>query len=323
MKTLMKCYIVLLIAILVSSCDFITTRDVASPDNTTINENGNGNQGIDEPIEQKPPYDYSKELKERLKNEHFACSYQFISDVCVKELNEPIGWRRDINYNDKISFGYANKIKDSYDKCVTDRAGQVRVYINLDKIHNELINQWLISDNLSYTEADQMLQEWNQLVESGEFEQAYYLQKEMEAYDEKIELSIEQGYSKLLSPYFNGQFSFNQGNFIGVFSDLDECNEYMEAINQICSNDYVLQVSVLYDFGELVSKELWISYYVDYYANLKKFYEEQGIIDDIVIDPYGENVHYVGTGFIFVEGESWVAWFFHDTDKLQNFMPLQ
>ena len=299
MKTFIKCSIIVLTALFVFACDISTSHS-----------NNSNNQ----------PDDYSNKVEEKMNDKEFACGYRFISEVCQADLNESIGWRSDINYTDKIYFGYINKIKDGYDKCLSDNAGQVKVHIALDRNYRELTDEWLASDNLSYLELEEMKEEYQQLIDSNELEKASNLRQEIYEYEHQIGLSINNGYSNLLLPYLNDQFHFDVGYFVGTFSDLDECNEYMEALNQISSFDFVFQVSVVYDFGELVSKELYFSYFEEYYAELKRLAEENG--GSFNIDHYGEDVHYIPISFVFVKDEPWVAWFFCDTNKLRYFVPI-
>ena len=316
MKTPIKYLVLVFLIIMISACDIIVTRHISE------DTEENNDQTSTEQKQPNPPYDYANELKEKMKYEPFVCQYHFIYDVYQIELDEPIGWLDNIEYNDKISFGYKNKIKDGYDYISSSNSGIVKVHISLDKHYYDLINEWLAQDNLSFAEVEQMEDECMQLYDSHNFEEAYALDKEIDAYYEQIELSIENGYYNLLAPLLNGKFNFYNGYFIGIFDDLEECNSYLEVLNQIATYEYVKTISVLYDFGDLVNKELYLSYYAEYYAELRRMYEEQHIIYNIIEDPY-PGMDYVDIRFIIFEGESWVAGFFFDTEKLKGFMPLQ
>lgn len=320
MKTLYRIFIIMLMAVFACSCDIIATRSISDGSEENNDQNSNVENQTDI---QKQPYDYSKELEKRLDNEAFACYYRFMSDVYVTQLSEPIGWRNDIDYNDKISFGYCSKIKEGYDKCIADYAGRVRVHIALDKNYPSLINEWLAQNNLSYSVIEEMEAEWERLSNAREVEQAYYIEKEIDAYYEQIELAIKNGYYDLLAPLLNGKFQFSLNDeFIGTFDNLEECNNYLEVLNQISTNEYVRTISIVYDFGELVSKQLYLSYFAEYYANLRRYYEEHNLYYNVIEDQYGEDVHYIRMGFVFVENESWLAAFFYDTEKLKGFLPI-
>ena len=106
MKMIVKILIVSLFIMLLSSCDLsslVSTKEIDKDGPNLISDTPIDN--IEE-SQENVPYDYSKELSNRLLDEWNSAVYNLFCGVIETELDEPINWDNTIKYTDKVFFGY-------------------------------------------------------------------------------------------------------------------------------------------------------------------------------------------------------------------------
>lgn len=254
--------------------------------------------------------------------------YNLATDYFDKTIENPIDYRKDIELNDKIKFGYMNKYIDDCNKLFSSDQDCIVVIIDtLSYTLNPRIKEWIKG-----TEYEEYR---NRIIELHALEDQYYdLNADDLISDEELRqalLEIDLELRELNSIYgsytrnlydnwcfetfglsrYNYDF-YNNNMPCGIFTyshfcykTIDELNDNLETLNALAEEEWVDNICIIRNYGEFLSREELVSC-GKLIASHEEFCEKQGIYYHPAFGPYTEDIEYYTYNIRFMENEDWI-----------------
>lgn len=202
--------------------------------------------------------------------------YNIALNYCDKDAYSLVEYRKDIQYSEKMHFGYTNKYIENCDKEYLPNHDNICVYISYQ--YNPHRNEWIKESE--YASYPDRIQELNDLFDSyleaatnGEMSIEEYDTKTSEIYNEIKELQGKMNYylapvekEWFLTTYNlieNSYTDYSDANYGGAmfyyskyrYDTIEQLNANLESLNELAKEDWIRGIGIIRDFGELLSTE--------------------------------------------------------------------